>query len=104
MVASATATYIIVKGAMNAMTLALAAEYGPMGITCNAILPGGFLTETNENLKTPAMQQMFKARMPLGRAGDPPEIAGPAVFLASPAAGYVTGILLPVDGGSLATG
>jgi gluconate 5-dehydrogenase len=98
------AAYIIVKGAMNAMTRSLAAEFGPLGITCNAIMPGGFLTEANENLKTPAMQEMFKMRMPLGRAGDPPEIAGPAVFLASPAASYVTGICLPVDGGALAVG
>lgn len=98
------AAYIIVKGGMNAMTRSLAAELGPSGITCNAIMPGGFLTETNENLKTPAMQEMFKTRMPLGRAGDPSEIAGPAVFLASPAASYVTGVCLAVDGGALATG
>jgi len=98
------AAYIIVKGGMNAMTRSLAAEFGPYGITCNAIMPGGFLTETNENLKTPAMQEMFRTRMPLGRAGNPPEIAGPAVFLASPAASYVTGICLAVDGGALATG
>ena len=98
------AAYIIVKGAMNAMTRSLAAEFGPAGITCNAIMPGGFLTETNANLKTPAMQEMFKTRMPLGRAGDPQEIAGPAVFLASPAASYVTGVCLGVDGGALATG
>lgn len=98
------AAYIIVKGAMNAMTLSLAAEFGPLGVTCNAIMPGGFLTEGNENLKSPAMQEMFKTRMPLGRAGDPQEIAGPAVFLASPAASYVTGVCLAVDGGSLATG
>jgi gluconate 5-dehydrogenase len=97
------AAYIIVKGGMNAMTKTLAAEFGPMGITCNAIMPGGFLTEANENLRAPAMQQMFKTRMPLGRAGDPPEIAGPAVFLASRAASYVTGALLAVDGGALAT-
>jgi gluconate 5-dehydrogenase len=98
------AAYIIAKGGMNAMTRSLAAEFGPLGVTCNAIMPGGFLTEANENLRTPAMQQMFRTRMPLGRAGDPPEIAGPAVFLASPAASYVTGICLPVDGGSLAAG
>jgi gluconate 5-dehydrogenase len=98
------AAYIIAKGGMNAMTRALAAEFGPMGITCNAIMPGGFLTETNANLKTPEAREMFRMRMPLGRAGDPPEIAGPAVFLASPAASYVTGTCLAVDGGALATG
>lgn len=98
------AAYIIVKGGMNAMTKSLCAEFGPMGINVNAILPGGFLTEGNENLRSEAMQQMFRTRMPLGRAGDPPEIAGAAIFLASPASSYVTGISLPVDGGSLATG
>jgi gluconate 5-dehydrogenase len=98
------AAYIIAKGGMNAMTRALAAELGPLGITCNAIMRGGFLTETNTNLATPEAQQMFKTRMPLGRAGDPPEIAGPAVFLASAAASYVTGACLAVDGGALATG
>ena len=98
------AAYIVVKGAMNAMTRSLAAEFGPLGITCNALMPGGFLTETNEHLKDPAAREMFKARMPLGRAGEPPEIAGPAVFLASPAASYVTGVCLAVDGGALATG
>lgn len=98
------AAYIIAKGGMNAMTRSLAAELGPQGITCNAIMPGGFLTEANENLKSSAAQQMFRTRMPLGRAGDPPEIAGPAVFLASAAASYVTGVCLAVDGGALATG
>ncbi|MDG2004244.1 MAG: SDR family oxidoreductase [Novosphingobium sp.] len=98
------AAYIIVKGGMHAMTKSLCAELGPMGITVNTILPGGFLTAGNENLRSDAMREMFKARMPLGRAGDPAEIAGAAIFLASPASSYVTGIALPVDGGSLATG
>jgi len=98
------AAYIIVKGGMHAMTKALCAELGPMGITVNAILPGGFLTIGNENLASEAMQQAIKARMPLGRSGEPHEIAGAAIFLASPAANYITGILLPVDGGALATG
>ena len=97
------AAYIIAKGGMNSMTLALAAEFGPMGITCNALMPGGFLTETNEHLKSPEMRASFKQRMPLGRAGEPPEIAGPAVFLASAAASYVTGVCFAVDGGVSAT-
>lgn len=95
--------YIIAKGGMNSMTRALAAEFGPMGITCNALMPGGFLTETNEHLKSPEARASFKGRMPLGRAGEPPEIAGPAVFLASEAASYVTGVCFAVDGGASAT-
>jgi len=98
------AAYIIVKGGMHAMTKALCAELGPTGITVNAILPGGFLTAGNENLASEQMRQAMKTRMPLGRSGDPPEIAGAAIFLASPASSYVTGIMLPVDGGALATG
>ncbi|MCB2060601.1 MAG: SDR family oxidoreductase [Novosphingobium sp.] len=45
---------------MNAMTRSLAAEFGPSGIACNAVMRGGFLTQANENLKTPEMQQMFR--------------------------------------------
>ena len=93
------AAYIIVKGAMNAMTRSLAAEFGPSGITCNAIMPGGFLTESNEHFKSSPRREMFRA-MPLGRPGDPEEIAGAAVFLASPASSYVTGICMAVDGGA----
>ena len=98
------AAYIIAKGGLHAMTKALCAEFGPVGITVNAILPGGFLTIGNENLGSDAMREAMKTRMPLGRSGEPPEIAGAAIFLASAAAGYITGILLPVDGGALATG
>ena len=97
--------YITVKGAMNAMTRGLAAEFAPDGITCNAILPGPFLTETNEAaFDAPAMQDWFRDRILLQRPGDPPEIGGAAVFLASPSASFVTGVMLPVDGGYLAAG
>jgi gluconate 5-dehydrogenase len=97
--------YIVAKGAMNALTLGLAAECGPYGITCNAILPGTFHTETNHAAFTaPGMPEWFKARVPLQRPGQPAEIGGAAVFLASPAASYVTGVLLRVDGGYIAAG
>ncbi len=95
------AAYIIAKGGVNAMSIALANELGTAGITCNAIMPGAFLTETNQHLTQPEMVEKY-SRLPVGRVGQPPEIAGPAVFLASPAAGYVTGVCLPVDGGALA--
>ncbi len=91
--------YIIVKGAMNAMTRSLAAEFGPSGVNCNAIMPGGFLTESNQHFHSSPRRETFKA-LPLGRPGDPSEIAGAAVFLASPAASYITGICMAVDGGA----
>jgi len=97
--------YITVKGATNAMTRAMAAEFAPTGITCNAILPGPFLTETNEEaFSAPGMKEWFHTRVLLQRPGKPLEISGAAVFLASPAASFVTGISLPVDGGYLAAG
>lgn len=99
------AAYIISKGGLNALTRALAAEYGPHGITCNTIVAGTFLTETNEGRFTSeSALQWFQNRVLLQRAGQPPEIAGAALFLASPAASYVTGITLPVDGGYLIAG
>ena len=92
------AAYIIVKGAMNAMTRSFAAEFGPL-VTCNAIMPGGFSTESNPHFKDSPRREMFKG-LALGRPGDPSEIAGPAVFLASPVASYVTGLCMAVDGGA----
>lgn len=93
------AAYIIVKGGMNAMTRSLAAEFGPIGVTCNAIMPGSFRTESNPHLDSPQRQAMFKT-LALGRPGEPSEIAGAAVFLASPAASYITGLSMAVDGGA----
>jgi gluconate 5-dehydrogenase len=96
------AAYIIVKGGMNAMTIALAAELGPSGITCNAVMPGTFATETNKAaFDSDFARNFFKTRVLLQRPGEPWEIGGAALFLASPAASFVTGLLMPVDGGHL---
>ena len=82
------------------MMRALAAEYGPMGITSNAIAPGGVATESNAAMiADPKAQAHFATRTPLGRWAEPEEIAGAAVFLASPTASYVNGLVLTVDGG-----
>ncbi len=97
------AAYTAAKGGLEALTRALAAEFGPHGVTVNAIAPGYFATDANTAMATdPAIGDWLSRRTSLGRWGQPQEIAGAAVFLASPAASYVTGHVLVVDGGYLA--
>lgn len=92
--------YVAAKGGLAALVRALAVELGPEGITCNAIAPGFIETEMTEALKAKTeFSSWVSERTPLGRWGLTEEIAGPAVFLASDAAAYVSGHLLTVDGG-----
>jgi len=92
--------YIAAKGGLAGFVRALAVEFGPQGITTNAIAPGYFATETNSAMVDDAEVEAFvKRRIPLQRWGEPKEIAGAAVFLASDAATYVNGHVLTVDGG-----
>lgn len=100
---SGDAAYTTAKGALDAMTRALAAELGPHGVRVNAIAPGFFATETNAAMVADAgVADWLERRSSLGRWGRPHEVAGAAVFLASEAASYITGHTLAVDGGYLA--
>lgn len=94
------AVYTMAKGGMQALTHTLAAELGPKGVRVNAIAPGYFATEANQDMVgNPAILDWLKQRTSLGRWGEPHEIAGAAVFLCSPAASYITGQTLSIDGG-----
>jgi gluconate 5-dehydrogenase len=96
-------SYIAAKGGLAALARALAAEFGGKGITANALSPGFFATETNAELHASPRGEVQRERCPMKRWGDPAEIAGAALFLASPAASYVNGHTLIVDGGVSAT-
>jgi NAD(P)-dependent dehydrogenase (short-subunit alcohol dehydrogenase family) len=99
------AAYGASKAGVAALTKSLAVEWAPHGVCVNAILPGVFRTALNEGLLDGTERgREFLIRTPMRRFGQPEEVAGAAVFLASDAASFVTGHLLAVDGGFLASG
>lgn len=95
-----TVAYHTSKGAVVNFTRAVAAELATSGITCNAICPGYFYTElTTAVLDTERFQNFAKTMVPMRRYGKPGELDAAVVFLASDEASYVTGVIMPVDGG-----
>lgn len=98
--AMGTVAYHSSKGGVVNMTRAVAAELAKFGITCNAICPGYFETElTQAVLNTEEFTAYMKGTVPMGRYGKEGELNAAAIFLASDEASYVTGAILPVDGG-----
>jgi NAD(P)-dependent dehydrogenase (short-subunit alcohol dehydrogenase family) len=100
--------YCASKGGVNALTKQLALEWADRGIRVNAIAPCQFMTPGLKEVMAkpqfdPAkLMQTWTSNIPLGRVGEPNEIVGPTLFLASNASSMVTGVVLPVDGGYLA--
>jgi 2-deoxy-D-gluconate 3-dehydrogenase len=97
------ASYAASKHALAGLTKALANEWAGHGVNVNAIAPGYVATATTDALRAdPVRSAEILARIPAGRWAEPEDIAGAAVFLASPASAYVHGHVLVVDGGWLA--
>jgi len=98
--AMGTIAYHSSKGGVVNFTRAVAAELAKYNITCNAICPGYFETElTAETLKTEMFQAYMKNTVPMGRYGIEGELNSGAIFLAAKESSYVTGVILPIDGG-----
>jgi gluconate 5-dehydrogenase len=91
--------YAASKGGLKMLTKAMAVDWGKYNIQVNGIGPGYFLTAMMTPAKDPSFHDWVRSRTPMGRWGDPPELVGAAVFLASRASDFVTGQIINVDGG-----
>jgi gluconate 5-dehydrogenase len=92
--------YAVSKAGLEQLTRSLAMEWGPLGVRVNAIAPGFVLTDLTKKLwSQPAMRQWGETNTPLKRLGQPEDMVGAAIFLASPASAWMTGQTLYVDGG-----
>lgn len=98
-VSKALASYIAAKAGVVHLTRAMALELSKYGIRVNALAPGYFITEINQDQFDQGAGELLKQRVPLGRVGELPEIGGPLLLLASDAGGYMTGSVVAVDGG-----
>jgi len=94
--------YTASKSAVAGLTKALANEWAGAGVNVNAVAPGYVATDNTQALQDdPVRREQITTRIPAGRWAEPEDIAGAIVFLSSPAADYVHGVVLPVDGGWL---
>jgi NAD(P)-dependent dehydrogenase (short-subunit alcohol dehydrogenase family) len=97
---SATASYSAAKAGLNALTIACAQEYGPT-VRVNCIMAGPFHTDISKSWsRTEVFSNLAREHYPMGRAGEPEEIVGAALYLASSAASFTSGMVLTVDGGA----
>lgn len=97
-------TYSVAKGGVNQITQFLARDFAPHRVRVNAIIPGFFPAEQNRRILTPERTASIMGHTPMGRFGEPCELVGATIFLASEkAASFVTGSIIRVDGGFLAT-
>ena len=99
------ADYAASKGALISLTKSLSSELGPQGVLCNCVAPGWVRTEMSAGtLSDPDASKKALGFIPLGRAAEPEEIAGPIVFLCTPWAGFVSGEVFNVNGGAVLVG
>ena len=99
------ADYAVTKGALISLTKSLSSELAPRGIRVNCVAPGWVATDMSKaTLADPATGEKIAAAIPVGRVASPCEIAGPVLFLCTPLAGFISGEVLNVNGGSVLVG